>query len=136
MMTPHNGTWFSFVTNVPEAKKIARKLVAAKLFDRAACREYMAFVRECNLRKLKLLWVPRRFVFEMFDRKEIKGERCWLELDGGPLPDDVHVVDCFYSHERNCFGHLLRSRKYEPVPHGEMIPTLEVRCFHIVAREP
>ncbi len=117
--------WFQFCKTEEELKKTAKTVYKAKLFDEVARYHYMRRRREFSRRKLTVLYVERRAILDMFlTRRLYPRKGYWLELDDGPFPDDVHVAEVYYNFDRNCFAFLLRSRRFSPVPHGEIIPSI------------
>lgn len=127
-MSNDEDVWFQFCKTEEELKKTAKKVFKAKLLDADATRHFMKRMREIKRRKLRVVYVPREFVFNLFCEITFGGRIARVELEEGPLPDDVHVVEVAYSHERGAFAFLVRSRRFEPVPLGEIVPPLITSC--------
>lgn len=67
--------------------------------------------------RLKILFIDPTFLISLFTRGA-----AWLLSTG--LPADAQVLDCGYSPERRGFYLTVQHPSFDPVPSGEILPTV------------
>lgn len=76
-------------------------------------------------RRIRHVWITPEFLFELLRINSHGGPLCALRISG--LPMDAELHGAHWSELRQMFVLRASHESFDPVPHGEIVPDLDIK---------